>query len=144
MSNVFDKDDVNKAIALASSRLGYVQLRPDRIKTMQELFKAAIFSWALFIPTVSGKSLCLRAHAVKWIKNRALISPLNRGHFYPGDPMLKYLCPPGSCLQVTCKHIRYTYRYCNNYIPLYNGILVRVTRPFLRNKGSGYARLVKG
>ena len=60
MSSVFDKDDVNKAIALAASRLVYVQLRPKQIKTIREL----VHSRDIFVslnPRGSGKSLCLRA-----------------------------------------------------------------------------------
>ena len=60
MSSVFDKDDINKAIALATSRLGYVQLRPEQIKTMREFAHSNDIFMSL-IPMGSGKALCLRA-----------------------------------------------------------------------------------
>ena len=36
MSSMFDRDDVNKAIALATLHLGYVQLRPEQLKAVRE------------------------------------------------------------------------------------------------------------
>ena len=56
MSSVFDRDDVNKAIALAASCLGYVQLRPEQMKAVREFVHASdVF---VSLPTGSGKSLC--------------------------------------------------------------------------------------
>ena len=59
MSSVFVKNHVNKAIALAASRLGHAQLRPKQ-KMMREFVHSSDIFVSL-IPTGSGKSLCLRA-----------------------------------------------------------------------------------
>ena len=60
MSSVLDEDDVKKDIALAASRLGYVQLYKARAsKTMREFVHGSDF-FACLIPTGSGKlPVCL-------------------------------------------------------------------------------------
>ena len=56
MSSVFAGDDVNKAIAIAASRLGYAQLRPEQKKAVREFVNGSdVF---VSLPTGSGKSLC--------------------------------------------------------------------------------------
>ena len=60
MLSVLDKDDVSKAIALAASRLGYVQLyKAGANKTMREFVHASDYFVSLIL-TGSGKlSVCV-------------------------------------------------------------------------------------
>ena len=56
MSSVFAGDDVNRAIAIAASCLGYAQLRPEQKKAVREFVNGSdVF---VSLPTGSGKSLC--------------------------------------------------------------------------------------
>ena len=56
MSSAFGREDFNKAITLAASRLGYVQLRPEQIKAVREFVRGSdVF---VSLPTGSGKSIC--------------------------------------------------------------------------------------
>ena len=60
MSSVLDKDDVNKAIALAASRLGYVQLYKARANKTTREFVHGSDIFVSLIPTGSGKlSVCV-------------------------------------------------------------------------------------
>ena len=61
MSCVFDKYNVNEAIALEVSRLGYVQLMPEQIKSMREFVDGSnnFASLALFPPDQENLSVCV-------------------------------------------------------------------------------------